>query len=90
MSKFTVQIGLFVLSVVALVGVIVLAATSKPIPTDLWSITLVLVGAFAGITVPTSSAAKVNAPLPIPGVNVPAGPPVATTAMVTPIQGVPS
>lgn len=43
----------YLLSIVALVGAVVLGALGKPVPSELWQLAAVGVGAGAGATVPT-------------------------------------
>jgi len=57
MTKTTATAGLFVLAAISLIGVIVLAACNRAIPNDLWAVTLALVGAVAGVSIPGASAA---------------------------------
>jgi hypothetical protein len=94
MSKNITSMSLWMLAGIALVGVITLIGINRPIPTELWAILSVLVGAAAGVTMPTvtlAAAAESTAPgavaAPVAPVAVPVAPvaaPVAPVAAVVP------
>ena len=52
----------FVLAGIGLVGAIVLAAMSKPIPANLWVVTLAALTGGAGISIPSAPATPVVPP----------------------------
>lgn len=53
--NYVTQVGLFVLTLVALVGIVIMALASIAVPSEFWTITTVLVGATAGATIPNRS-----------------------------------
>lgn len=53
------DIGLLVLAVVAIIGTVVVSAVGHTVPSELWTIDTVLVGAVAGTTVPKAVRATV-------------------------------
>jgi len=52
----------FVLAGIGLIGAIVLAAMSKTIPANLWTVTLAALAGGAGISIPSTPAAPVAVP----------------------------
>jgi hypothetical protein len=71
-KTITTTTALFILAAISLIGVIVLTATSKVVPTDLWAITLALVGSVAGVAIPRSStAAPATTPTLVPPQQIP-------------------
>lgn len=58
MSSWPAHVYAFLIGLVGTVGIIVLAATSHPIPSTLTTITIAALAAGAGIAVPTAIAAK--------------------------------
>jgi hypothetical protein len=57
----------FLIGLVGIVGIIVLAATSHPIPTILSTITIAAVSAGAGLAIPSASGTAAKAPTIPPG-----------------------
>ncbi len=75
MTKTTATAGLFILAAIALIGVIVLAACNRAIPNDLWAVTLALVGAVAGVSIPSAASSTPAAPVAQPVLTPAAVPP---------------
>ena len=59
-----------VLAAIALIGVVVLIATNKAVPQELWGVVALLLGGHLGLTTPASTVtvtAATPGPQPVPG-----------------------
>lgn len=60
------QLGLLILAAIALIAIGVIVATGHSVPDQLWTVTYVLVGGVAGVTVPTAIASATTTPAAVP------------------------
>ena len=63
------DISLTILAGITIIGVVIIVVTGKTVPSDLWSISLVLVGAVAGVAVPGAITNAITAGKVNPGAN---------------------
>ena len=64
MSNWPAHVNAFLIGLVGTVGIIVLAATSHPIPSTLTTITIAALAAGAGIAIPSATSTKSASPVP--------------------------
>lgn len=67
------DISLTILAAITIIGIIVIAVLGKTVPPNLWDIALVLVGAVAGVAIPSAVAAAVVAGKADPGATASVG-----------------